>query len=138
MFQLPSKPTKPITQDMTSHATGKILGSGVIGVQCPNGPTVSFFPEALAVLQFIQPELGVGGQFHGIKVALASSSEEPSYSRACLEKLDIFPGVPFASMVDYSAIGRTGGLTSRKTTHFNKLKGESGIEPNECLFFDDW
>ena len=34
-------------------------------------------------------------------------------------------------------IGRTGKLTSNKTSHFNELKAESGIDLKHSLFFDD-
>jgi len=41
------------------------------------------------------------------------------------------------SMVQFAQIGRTGKLSSRKTTHFKLLHEESGVPYNEMLFFDD-
>ena len=36
----------------------------------------------------------------------------------------------------YHQVGRSGKLSSRKTTHFQALHNESGIPYNEMLFFD--
>eukprot|EP00549_Striatella_unipunctata_P021841 CAMPEP_0118724814 /NCGR_PEP_ID=MMETSP0800-20121206/32800_1 /TAXON_ID=210618 ORGANISM="Striatella unipunctata, Strain CCMP2910" /NCGR_SAMPLE_ID=MMETSP0800 /ASSEMBLY_ACC=CAM_ASM_000638 /LENGTH=165 /DNA_ID=CAMNT_0006633457 /DNA_START=145 /DNA_END=643 /DNA_ORIENTATION=+ len=70
-------------------------------------------------------------------LAAASSSEEPSYSRACLGGIEVLPGLTLRDMIQYDQIGRTGKLTSRKTTHFTLLHEESGVPYNEMLFFDD-
>ena len=115
MYTLPNKPSKPILGQL-----GDTGDEGVVGVQCPGGPTGCLFHGALKTLQRIRTERET--TFKDTLFAVASSSEEPSYSRSCLENLDIFPGVKMKSLFPYQQIGRTGKLTSRKTTHFNELK----------------
>ena len=69
---------------------------------------------------------------------LASSSEEPTYSHACLNTLEVLPGVKMSTLFSYVAIGRTGTLTSRKTTHFKSLKEQCPeMDYGRTLFFDD-
>ncbi|GMI08991.1 hypothetical protein TrRE_jg3573 [Triparma retinervis] len=78
MYTLPNKPTKPILGDL-GRLQGD-AGEGVIGVQCSGGgPTVSLFPDALATLQRLHTERDT--TFKDTLFAVASSSEEPSYSR---------------------------------------------------------
>ena len=38
-------------------------------------------------------------------------------------------------MISYAQIGRTGQLTSRKTSHFRLIQEESGVPFEEMLFF---
>ncbi|GMI43662.1 hypothetical protein TrCOL_g6392 [Triparma columacea] len=132
MYTLPNKPTKPILGRLQGDA-----GEGVTGVQCSGGgPTVSLFPDALTILQRLYTERET--TYKDTLFAVASSSEEPSYSRSCLENLDIFPGVKMNSLFPYQQIGRTGRLTSRKTTHFDELKKSvPHVEFDSMLFFDD-
>ena len=132
MYTLPQKPSNEI-QGVVNEDTGD---RGVVGVQCgSSGPTVKLFSDARRVLQRIHNERDT--TFQHTQFAVASSSEEPSYSRSCLEKIDILPGVKMKSLFPYQQIGRTGALTSRKTTHFDGLKRESNIEFPDMLFFDD-
>lgn len=105
----------------------------VVGMQCPNGPTVKLFKGARDALV----ELATEDKYKDVIIAAASSSEEPSFSNACLDNIEVIPGVTMRSMFQYDQIGRTGHLTSRKTTHFKELHKESGIPYNEMLFFDD-
>lgn len=130
MYQLRSKPTVPVLGDL-----GNGLGEGIVG--CNNGnQTVALFPGALLALQ----ELHTLKEFKHTRIAAASSSEEPTYSAACLDLLEILPGVTMRSVFSYFAIGRTkacGNLTSDKRTHFKKIQAESGIDFSEMLFFDD-
>jgi magnesium-dependent phosphatase 1 len=132
MYTLPNKPINPILGRLQGDA-----GEGVIGVQCSGGgPTVSLFPDALATLQRLHTERDT--TFKDTLFAVASSSEEPSYSRSCLENLDIFPGIKMNSLFPYQQIGRTGKLTSRKTTHFDELKKQvPHVKFDSMLFFDD-
>ena len=63
---------------------------------------------------------------------------ERSYSHACLDTLEVLPGRKMSEFFPISAIGRTGRLTSRKTTHFADLKRQySNMEYQNTLFFDD-
>ena len=105
----------------------------VVGMKCPSGPTVQLFKGARdALVEIVTDE-----KYKDVIIAAASSSEEPSYSQACLDNLEIIPGVTMRSVFKYDQIGRTGHLTSRKTTHFKHLHDESKVAYNEMLFFDD-
>ncbi len=123
MYTLPMCPTEPVRE-----------GELVIGVRCGSrGPTVKLFPEARVVLERI-----ANGEFPDVMFGLASSSEEPSYSKSCLKNLEIKPGVTMESLFPFTAIGRTDGLTSRKTTHMARLKEQCPeLDFKKCLFFDD-
>eukprot|EP01060_Flectonema_neradi_P020649 TRINITY_DN28168_c0_g1_i1.p1 TRINITY_DN28168_c0_g1~~TRINITY_DN28168_c0_g1_i1.p1 ORF type:complete len:199 (+),score=31.76 TRINITY_DN28168_c0_g1_i1:58-597(+) len=101
---------------------------GVVGA-ADGRYTVKLHPGSFVALNELR-----GGD---IKVAAASSSLEPKYSMECLKLLEVAPGVNALSCFDYLQIGRTGKLTSRKTTHFKYLQQESGIDYSEMLFFDD-
>mmetsp|Transcript_24261 Transcript_24261/g.48258 ORF Transcript_24261/g.48258 Transcript_24261/m.48258 type:complete len:189 (-) Transcript_24261:232-798(-) len=126
MYTLSSMPTSPVTGPLHSS------GVGVVGVKSGSS-TVRLFPEALSVLQRVAT-----GEYEGVTFALASSSEEPAYSNACLETLEVLPGVKMSSLFPYRAIGRTGELTSRKTTHFKSLKRQfPEMDYKRTLFFDD-
>ena len=129
MFQLSSKPNAPV-MDENGECVGVSNGSD----------TVKLFPEARTVLSRLASNhynLPTNTLF-----AVASSSEEPTYSRSCLANLTI-DGKPMASLFHAEAIGRTGELTSRKTTHFKslaaQLKKSTGedIPHSTMLFFDD-
>ena len=102
-------------------------------MQVPRGPTVSLFPGARKALR----EIALDPKYQGVIIAAASSSEEPTYSHACLNNIEIVPGLTMRDMFTYDEIGRTGHLTSRKTTHFKALHEDSGIPYKEMLFFDD-
>lgn len=106
---------------------------GCVGMQVPRGPTVSLFDGARKALR----EIALDPKYEGVIVAAASSSEEPTYSYSCLEGIEVIPGLFMKDMFKYTQIGRTGHLTSRKTTHFKELHAESGVPYNEMLFFDD-
>mmetsp|Transcript_39702 Transcript_39702/g.64442 ORF Transcript_39702/g.64442 Transcript_39702/m.64442 type:complete len:205 (+) Transcript_39702:242-856(+) len=127
MFQLPSMPNVPIKGDL--HG-----GQGVVGLKCgKRGPTVELYEGALLALQ----ELCTSQHWKETKIAAASSSLEPSYSYACLQSIEIFPGVNLSSVFSHLAIGREGELSPDKKTHFTKIHKESGIHFKDMLFFDD-
>lgn len=120
----------------TIPITGKTEGCDedvVIGMQCPNGPTVKLFGGARSALL----ELATDPKYKDVIIAAASSSEEPTFSKACLDNIEVLPGKTMRSMFQYTQIGRTGKLSSRKTTHFKELHQDSGVAYNEMLFFDD-
>jgi len=94
---------------------------------------VELYPGARLVLR----ELATNPKYAAVKIAVASSSLEPSYSRACINGIEIVDGVTMNDMISYSQIGREGQLTSRKTSHFKLLQAQSGIPYDEMLFFDD-
>lgn len=109
---------------------------GVVGLRVPHcryKTTVQLYPGALATLQ----ALATDPIYHGIVLAAASTSLEPEYSMACLEQLEVLPGLCVSDMLSYHQIGRTGHLTSDKRTHFQFLHQDSRIPFNEMLFFDD-
>lgn len=128
MHELDSFPDVTVTSALAN-------GRGVIGV-ISNGLQVQLYVEALSILQ----ELYQSNMYRHVKFALASSSLKPEYSWACLNTLEIFPGVPMINLFSYFAIGRSedcGGLTDDKTTHFAKIHFESRIDYKDMLFFDD-
>ena len=127
MHELPGMPSIP--------AQGKLSNGeqGVVGVKVPRSDTtVTLYPGARQALH----ELATDPKYEGIVLATASSSLEPSYSRACLRIIEILPGVTLNDMFRHNAIGRSGRLTPNKTTHFQLLHEESGIDYEEMLFFD--
>lgn len=107
---------------------------GTVGMGVPKvGQIVKLYQGARLALR----ELALDPKYKGITIAVASSSLEPSYSRMCLEGIEILPNLTMNDMISYSQIGRSGKLTPRKTTHFKELHEESGIPYDEMLFFDD-
>jgi magnesium-dependent phosphatase 1 len=130
MYTLRSKPSIPVMGDL---GLGN-LEQGVVGLKCPhNGPTVRLFDGARKALR----ELATDPKYEGVVLGAASSSEEPTFSHACLENIEVLPGLTLRNMITYDQIGRTGPLSSRKTTHFSLLHEESQIPYEEMLFFDD-
>ena len=129
MFQLSSLPKVP-----TTDSSGE-----VVACSTADGDSVRLFPGARRVLS----KLSSGG--YGLPsstlLAVASSSEVPSYSQSCLDTLTV-NSRPLSSLFAASAIGRTGGLTSRKTTHVERLTSQLRtqsftVDPSSTLFFDD-
>mmetsp|Transcript_16052 Transcript_16052/g.34716 ORF Transcript_16052/g.34716 Transcript_16052/m.34716 type:complete len:246 (-) Transcript_16052:103-840(-) len=95
---------------------------------------VELYPGARLALR----ELATNPKYKDIIIAVASTSLEPSYSRACIDGIEIVEGVTMKDMISYAQIGRDGKLTSRKTSHFQLIHEESGFVPHEeMLFFDD-
>jgi len=94
---------------------------------------VELYPGARLVLR----ELATNPKYKEVKIAVASTSLEPSYSRACIDGLEIVEDVTMRDMISYAQIGRSGNLTSRKTSHFRLIHEQSGVPYNEMLFFDD-
>jgi magnesium-dependent phosphatase 1 len=107
---------------------------GIVGMAVPpkGQPIVKLFPDARRVLR----SLLLDPKYQHVKVAAASSSEEPTFSYSCLRGIEIVGGVKMIDMFHYHEIGRTGHLTSRKTTHFKALQEKSGVPFHEMLFFD--
>ncbi|KAL3799887.1 hypothetical protein ACHAW5_004399 [Stephanodiscus triporus] len=98
------------------------------------GEIVELYPGARRTLR----ELATNPKYQEVKIAVASTSLEPAYSRACIEGIEVVEGVTMRDMISYSQIGRSGRLTSRKTGHFRLIHEESGGVPyDEMLFFDD-
>ena len=79
-------------------------------------------------------ELATNSKYKDVQIGVASTSLEPSYSRACLDGIEIIAGVSMRDMISYAQIGRSGQLTSRKTSHFQLIQEESGVAYEEMLF----
>lgn len=135
MYTLHAKPSIPQQGDLNVPSQGGApTMRGVIGMKVPpNGPTVQLFSGARKVLQ----ELATDPKYAGVILAAASSSEEPSYSYACLENIEVLPGLTLRQMMTFDQIGRTGQLSPNKKTHFRLLHETSQVAYNEMLFFDD-
>jgi magnesium-dependent phosphatase 1 len=107
---------------------------GVTGMKVPGtSQTVYLFDGARRALR----EIALDPKFKDVLIAVASSSLEPTYSQACLSHIEILPDLTMRDMIAYDEIGRTGHLTSRKTTHFMALHNASQVPYDEMLFFDD-
>jgi magnesium-dependent phosphatase 1 len=107
---------------------------GVVGMKVPGtSQTVYLYDGARLALR----EIALDPKFRNVIIAVASTSLEPSYSHQCLNNIEILPGLTMRDMISYDEIGRTGHLTSRKTTHFTALHNESQVPYHEMLFFDD-
>ena len=128
MHELPGLPSIPIQGDLGDGQRG------VVGLQVPRrGTTVELYPGARQALRL----LATDPTYQGIVLAAASTSLEPSYSDACLERLEVLPGLTVGDMLSYRQIGRSGRLDSDKRTHFRLLHEESAVPYEEMLFFDD-
>jgi hypothetical protein len=93
MHELPGLPSIPIEGSLDNHKM-----RGVVGLKVPrNGPTVFLFDGARKALH----ELATNPQYEGVILATASSSLEPSYSYACLERIEILPGLSISDMMTY-------------------------------------
>ena len=95
--------------------------------------TVKLFPGAAAVLRRILTEEA----FSSVKVAVASSTTEPSYAKRCLAQLPLDPSgaraETVADIVDFQQIYPG----SKGRSHFPALHKESGCSYGDMLFFDD-
>ena len=93
---------------------------------------VELYPGARQTLR----QLATNPIYQNIQLAVASTSLVPSYSKACMDGLEIVKGVTLGSMLSYIHVGRDGKLSTRKTSHFQLIHEESGGVPYaEMLFF---
>lgn len=142
MHELSGMPSVPVEGPLDPNDCDSELGT--VGMKVPSrrrggggfdwgesDEMVELYPGARAVLR----ELATDPQYGGVKIAVASTSLEPSYSRACIEGIEIVDGVTMRDMISHSQIGREGRLTSRKTSHFRLIREESGVPYDEMLFF---
>jgi magnesium-dependent phosphatase 1 len=119
------------TRVRTPHPSSDDVGT--VGMKVRGGQTVMLFPGARTVLY----EIATNPSFEHVQLAVASSSLEPSYSRMCLDGLEILLGRTMRDMIQYDEIGRTGHLSADKRRHFRHLHRASGVPYHEMLFFDD-
>lgn len=92
MHELPGMPTIPVHDKYNGDDNQTI----VVGLKVPRyGDTVTLFDGARKVLH----ELATNQDYQGIRLATASSSLEPSYSYACLNAIEIVPGLTMANMM---------------------------------------
>jgi hypothetical protein len=148
MHELSGMPSIPLEGPLDPTDDGSTLG--IVGMKVPSSrrrgggrgidwsgndgteEVVELYPGARMALR----ELATNPEYGGIRIAVASTSLEPSYSRACIDKIEIVEGLTMRDMISYSQIGRSGRLTSRKTGHFRLIHEESGGVPyEEMLFF---
>eukprot|EP00941_MAST-03F_sp_MAST-3F-sp1_P002155 g2155.t1 len=123
MYILRGEPNQPVREDGLDYVVGASNGT----------QTVKIFPGARLALN----ELKSKPEFKNVKIAAASSTEEPDFAFAALSTIELKPGLPLRDVFDYVQIGRHGKLSSDKRTHFALLKSESGFEYSQMLFFDD-
>lgn len=119
---------------------------GTVGMKVPSGgrggwggcnnegeEIVELYVGARLVLR----ELLLNPKYQHVKIAVASTSLVPSYSRACIAGLEIIEGTTMKDVISYAQIGRSGQLSSRKTSHFKLIHEQSKLPYSEQLFFDD-
>ena len=120
MFELSTSPTA-----YDAKAGGMRAGRDV----------VRLFPGAQNVLRLLLLE----DTFSATRIAVASSTTEPAYAKACLEGLPCCPDPAdereerLSDLVEYRQIYP--GSKGRK--HFPALQKESGVAFDAMLFFDD-
>ena len=148
MHELSGMPSVPVEGPLDPRDNNSQLGT--VGMKVPSRrrgnkgfdwggyahdgeEVVELYPGARLVLR----ELATNPKYARVMIAVASSSLEPSYSRACINGIEIVDGLTMKDMISYSQIGREGQLTSRKTSHFKLIHEQSGIPYDEMLFFDD-
>ena len=141
MHELSGMPSICVEGPLDPNDTDSPLGT--VGMKVPSRrrggwgnsdeEIVELYPGARLALR----ELVTSPKYAQVKIAVASTSLEPSYSHACINGIEIVDGVTMKEVISYSQIGREGQLTSRKTGHFKLLQKKSGIPYSEMLFFDD-
>ena len=135
---MPSIPVEgPLDPNNPMDSPLGVIGLGVRGNRRRWGSheeeVVELYPGARLALR----ELLTKPEYKNIQIGVASTSLEPSYSRACIAGIEITEGVYLKDIVTYAQIGRSGKLTSRKTTHFKLIHEESGVPYEDMLWFDD-
>ena len=137
MYELREIPSDTVLGDLNGR------GRGVIGVKSGRD-VVKLFPGALQALQDY-----ADGKFPNSKIAAASSADNGravACAHASMSKLEVLPGLTMKELFNRGfeknfagniQIGRSGKLSSNKTTHFNQLKSETGIQFDKMVFFDD-
>lgn len=144
MHELSGMPSIPVEGPLDPNDNNSQLGTVGMKVKSRNinwggynnndeEEVVELYPGARLVMR----ELVTNPRYSAVKIAVASSSLEPSYSHACINGIEIIEDVRMRDMISYSQIGREGQLTSRKTSHFRLLRQESGVPYEKMLFFDD-
>ena len=132
MHELYDEPKVPVNGVLNPFQKDEKPLHGVVALKNSHGQQVSLFDGARRALY----ELVTNPIYKDVQVAVASTSLEPSYSHACLRGIEILPGQSMRDVIKFDQIGRSGRLTSRKTTHFRLLHEQSGIPYEEMLFFD--
>jgi len=132
---IPRKGRQPKRSSKSNYTDEDIIEEiGVIGMQVPgSSQAVYLYEGARKALR----EIGTDPKYKNVLIAVASTSLEPSYSHHCIDHIEIFPRVTIRDILDHDEVGRSGHLTSRKTTHFKALHEESNVPYEEMLFFDD-
>ncbi len=137
MYELRQVPDTPIFGDLNGR------GKGVVGVKS-GGEVVKLFPGALQALQEF-----ADGNFPNSKIAAASSADNEravACAHASMAQLEILPGLTMKELFNRGfeqnfdgniQIGRSGKLSSNKTTHFREIQNATGIEYDKMVFFDD-
>lgn len=144
MHELSGMPSKPVDGplDPNDPADSPL---GTIGMGVPRGKrggwgsfndedeVVELYHGARLALR----ELITDPKYRDVQIGVASTSLEPSYSRACINGIEITEGIYMKDIISYTQIGRSGKLTSRKTSHFKLIHEESGVPYEDMLFYDD-
>ena len=144
MHELSGMPSKPIEGPLDPNNPDSPLGT--IGLAVPRGKrggwgsyndddeeVVELYHGARLALR----ELISNPEYKNIQIGVASTSLEPSYSRACIAGIEISQEIYLKDIISYAQIGRSGQLNSRKVNHFKFIHEESGVPYEDMLYFDD-
>jgi magnesium-dependent phosphatase 1 len=144
MHELSDMPSKPIEGPLDpNNPSDSALGTIGMGVPKDNRGGWGSYSDGEEVVELYHGarlalrELVTNPLYKNVQIGVASTSLEPSYSRACIAGIEITEGVFLKDIISYAQIGRSGKLTSRKTSHFKLIHEESGVPFEDMLFFDD-
>jgi magnesium-dependent phosphatase 1 len=93
------------------------------------GVSVHLIGDARAVLN----ELSTAEKFQSTHVATASSCDEPSWARECIQKFEIDSDKSMGSAFHSHEIYKA----SSKQIHISKICEAAGCKPEEVIFFDN-
>ena len=116
MHELSGMPSIPVEGPLDPTDDGSTLGT--VGMKVPSsrrrgggrgfdwggyanddsGEIVELHPGARLALR----ELATNPKYGGVRIAVASTSLEPAYSRACIDGIEIVDGVTMRDMISYS------------------------------------
>jgi magnesium-dependent phosphatase-1 len=88
MHELYGKPSKPIHGILNPHQPKTQHLEGIVALSNSHGQTVTIYEGGRRALY----ELVTNPLYRNIKIGVASTSLEPSYSYACLQHIEILPG----------------------------------------------
>ena len=88
----------------------------------------------MADLKSILEEVKTDPKWSNTKVGVASSCDEPSWARECIQKFNITKDL---KLKDVFSPNLTEIYKGSKSGHLKEISGKSGVNLNEMIFFDN-